>query len=125
MAKRPRERGCRPWPGTSGRPRGIANRLAFRSYPDTFNFDAKILAGANLGHSAYGPSMRTRQAYGLPLPYSGHSTCGWPAMSEPLARRRRDEGESNGGQGRNRTADTAIFSRMLYQLSYLAARRDF
>jgi len=25
-----------------------------------------------------------------------------------------------GGQGRDRTADTAIFSRMLYQLSYLA-----
>ena len=24
------------------------------------------------------------------------------------------------GQGRNRTADTAIFSRVLYQLSYLA-----
>jgi hypothetical protein len=26
------------------------------------------------------------------------------------------------GQGRNRTADTAIFSRMLYQLSYLAEK---
>lgn len=25
----------------------------------------------------------------------------------------------NGAQGRNRTTDTAIFSRMLYQLSYL------
>jgi hypothetical protein len=25
------------------------------------------------------------------------------------------------GEGRNRTGDTAIFSRMLYQLSYLAA----
>ena len=28
-------------------------------------------------------------------------------------------GEGNGAQGRNRTTDTAIFSRMLYQLSYL------
>jgi hypothetical protein len=28
--------------------------------------------------------------------------------------------EISGGQGRDRTADTAIFSRMLYQLSYLA-----
>lgn len=28
---------------------------------------------------------------------------------------------SNGAQGRNRTTDTAIFSRMLYQLSYLGA----
>jgi hypothetical protein len=27
--------------------------------------------------------------------------------------------EENGAQGQNRTADTAIFSRMLYQLSYL------
>ena len=31
----------------------------------------------------------------------------------------RDKG--NGAQGRNRTTDTAIFSRMLYQLSYLGA----
>jgi hypothetical protein len=29
----------------------------------------------------------------------------------------------NGAQGRSRTADTAIFSRMLYQLSYLGIRR--
>jgi hypothetical protein len=28
-------------------------------------------------------------------------------------------GEKNGAQGRNRTSDTAIFNRMLYQLSYL------
>jgi hypothetical protein len=28
----------------------------------------------------------------------------------------------NGGEGRNRTVDTTIFSRMLYQLSYLATR---
>ena len=27
--------------------------------------------------------------------------------------------EKNGAQGRNRTTDTAIFNRMLYQLSYL------
>ena len=30
--------------------------------------------------------------------------------------------ELNGGQGRNRTTDTRIFSPLLYQLSYLAAR---
>jgi hypothetical protein len=29
---------------------------------------------------------------------------------------------TNGAQGRNRTTDTAIFSRMLYQLSYLGIR---
>ena len=29
--------------------------------------------------------------------------------------------DSNGGQGRNRTTDTRIFSPLLYQLSYLAA----
>ena len=32
-------------------------------------------------------------------------------------------GRGNGAQGRNRTTDTAIFNRMLYQLSYLGARR--
>lgn len=31
----------------------------------------------------------------------------------------------NGAQGRNRTTDTAIFSRMLYQLSYLGARSPY
>ena len=30
-----------------------------------------------------------------------------------------DYESGNGAQGRNRTTDTAIFSRMLYQLSYL------
>ncbi len=30
---------------------------------------------------------------------------------------------ANGAQGRNRTTDTAIFSRMLYQLSYLGPVR--
>ena len=30
--------------------------------------------------------------------------------------------ERNGGQGRNRTNDTRIFSPLLYQLSYLARR---
>ena len=31
-------------------------------------------------------------------------------------------GRVNGAQGRNRTTDTAIFNRMLYQLSYLGAK---
>ena len=31
-------------------------------------------------------------------------------------------GPSLDGEGRNRTGDTTIFSRVLYQLSYLAAR---
>ena len=30
----------------------------------------------------------------------------------------------NGAQGRNRTADTVIFSHVLYQLSYLGIRQD-
>ena len=30
----------------------------------------------------------------------------------------------DGAQGRNRTTDTAIFSRMLYQLSYLGRHPD-
>ncbi len=32
--------------------------------------------------------------------------------------------EGNGAQGRNRTTDTAIFSRMLYQLSYLGGSSE-
>jgi hypothetical protein len=32
--------------------------------------------------------------------------------------------EKNGGQGRNRTIDTRIFSPLLYQLSYLAVRNS-
>ena len=32
-------------------------------------------------------------------------------------------GKLNGGEGQNRTVDTTIFSRMLYQLSYLAPGR--
>jgi hypothetical protein len=31
---------------------------------------------------------------------------------------------ANDGEGRNRTGDTTIFSRVLYQLSYLALRRE-
>jgi hypothetical protein len=31
--------------------------------------------------------------------------------------------KADGAQGRNRTTDTAIFSRMLYQLSYLGVVR--
>ena len=33
-----------------------------------------------------------------------------------------DKFKGDGAQGRIRTTDTAIFSRMLYQLSYLGAR---
>jgi hypothetical protein len=30
-------------------------------------------------------------------------------------------GMARGGEGRNRTGDTTVFSRVLYQLSYLAS----
>ena len=39
------------------------------------------------------------------------------ARSHPVA------GEGGRGQGRNRTSDTAVFSRVLYRLSYLAWNR--
>ena len=35
-----------------------------------------------------------------------------------------DLGDISGGQGRSRTADTLIFSQVLYQLSYLATQAD-
>ena len=41
-------------------------------------------------------------------------------MRAQLLRRELLLGGLNGGQGRNRTADTRIFSPLLYQLSYLA-----
>ena len=43
------------------------------------------------------------------------SACAHAASGSRRVRR----AEENGAQGRNRTSDTAIFSRMLYQLSYL------
>src|SRR4051794_14691753 len=45
-------------------------------------------------------------------------------ISEPARTGKNGAGKANGAQGRNRTTDTAIFSRMLYQLSYLASRNS-
>ena len=39
-----------------------------------------------------------------------------------VARQRRQPHQGSSGQGQNRTVDTTIFSRVLYQLSYLALR---
>ena len=44
----------------------------------------------------------------------------WRRVGEPTARSAR----GSDGEGRDRTSDTAIFSRVLYQLSYLAAGRE-
>ena len=45
----------------------------------------------------------------------------WPGAESPLERFcPAGAGRNLGGQGRNRTADTRIFSPLLYQLSYLA-----
>jgi hypothetical protein len=43
------------------------------------------------------------------------------ATQLPRYRSRPTQVVDNGGQGRNRTIDTRIFSPLLYQLSYLAA----
>jgi hypothetical protein len=48
---------------------------------------------------------------------------GFLLIGERARTRKNGAGEANGAQGRNRTTDTAIFSRMLYQLSYLGAAR--
>src|SRR5262245_36036076 len=47
-------------------------------------------------------------------PRSGHSTRGWPAMSEPLARPRRAKGESNGGGGSRTRVRKACRPRTLH-----------
>ena len=44
-------------------------------------------------------------------------------IGERARTRKNGAGKANGAQGRNRTTDTAIFSRMLYQLSYLGTSR--
>src|SRR5512142_1716628 len=44
---------------------------------------------------------------------------GFLLINERARTRKNRAGEAHGAQGRNRTTDTAIFSRMLYQLSYL------
>jgi|RhiMethySRZTD1v2_1073278.scaffolds.fasta_scaffold161428_3 hypothetical protein len=51
-----------------------------------------------------------------------HSRSPTPAESEVLTESKPliQEGLEAGGEGQNRTVDTTIFSRMLYQLSYLA-----
>ena len=46
---------------------------------------------------------------------------GFLQIGERARRRKNGAGEANGAQGRDRTTDTAIFNRMLYQLSYLGA----
>ncbi len=43
----------------------------------------------------------------------------WLKNTAPCAEKSSDIKGVDGAQGRSRTADTAIFSRMLYQLSYL------
>ena len=43
-----------------------------------------------------------------------------PAAPASFENRLELQGVRNGGQGRNRTADTGIFNPQLYQLSYLA-----
>ena len=45
-----------------------------------------------------------------------------PRMQEAARAMAESQPAGNGAQGRDRTTDTAIFSRMLYQLSYLGIR---
>src|SRR3954454_17195640 len=66
-----------------------------------------------LGHAMGPPGVRWKS---VPL----SSIRAWSTEIPSLARPFRGLGD--GAQGRNRTTDTAIFSRMLYQLSYLGPR---
>src|SRR5436190_5634320 len=55
---------------------------------------------------------------------SGRSSCGQSFRSKPSRPNRSDRNSAlsgKGGEGRTRTGDTPVFSRVLYQLSYLAA----
>ena len=63
--------------------------------------DLRALIGSRQLAGSAGPSL--------------HSRVRLPGFREEKAEKLRC-----GGEGQNRTADTAIFSRVLYQLSYLA-----
>ena len=70
------------------------------------------------------PSLSPAWNYGLgPLGYPELNAKPLPVRKSET-KRKTDEEEEGGGWGRDRTADTAIFSRMLYQLSYPAAPRS-
>jgi hypothetical protein len=56
------------------------------------------------------------------LPSTRHARDGLDPSDELYERRGGDVLGSGGAEGQNRTADTTIFSRMLYQLSYLGTR---
>lgn len=72
---------------------------------------AQVVAGslAMLPGKRRHQRSRTTRVYKPEGPSHRFCNSSWPLNTE----------ESDGAQGRNRTADTAIFSRMLYQLSYL------
>jgi hypothetical protein len=54
------------------------------------------------------------------------ATKAWIAIQreEVIMARAAGRTSSRSGEGRNRTGDTTVFSRVLYQLSYLARRLD-
>jgi hypothetical protein len=55
--------------------------------------------------------------------FANHSPAPSGRGSSERVEERVSDGESDGAQGRDRTADTVIFSHVLYQLSYLGPRR--
>src|SRR3954452_23256755 len=80
--------------------------------------EAFVLPG--LSRSGRVPGVPTTGATCLLQPgVRGGGEAGVPRCEEP-----RDAPQPRDGEGRNRTGDTTIFSRVLYQLSYLAARAD-
>ena len=65
--------------------------------------------------------MRSRVTGGCPA--NLYLPIGLPMRSDGL-RRTVENGVDRDGEGRNRTGDTTVFSRVLYRLSYLALRGD-
>src|SRR5581483_4802613 len=93
----------RPWPSAS-------------AY--SFSADTALRIFSRSAHPWEGLAMKRRAS--VPGPFSVSTV--YPKMPDApeRSRTRKDgAGKEDGAQGRNRTTDTAIFSRMLYQLSYL------
>src|SRR6266700_1446539 len=81
----------------------------------------QVLRGCNASKEPRAPEvlLRERRARHHLLHYVAHC----PYFPFPL-HSRHDQSRKSNGQGQNRTADTRIFSPLLYQLSYLAEGRE-
>jgi hypothetical protein len=116
--------------GTHARRRGSLGSEIFPSHEVELQARGGNPAGSPGGSSNAG--RQGRAAAEILVPTRGLKKEDQPDTKRATPPRRATPGSANpfayhgknGAQGRSRTADTAIFSRMLYQLSYLGVRGE-